>query len=196
MHAGGRDGNNKTRQQHAWENDGNNKATAQAAAGAARGGGGNMVRVQRKEAADITSGSKAPTTMVLEADRPGGEGLMENPGGGSGPMAFFVLIDLTQLAGLAPVPQGVAGPTDGENRGDGQAPQPTELRGGGRRNPPPTEKKTGGVQTGSGGKYRCPPPQLGETDSGPLGGSLSGPYGDGVEDRRVQGSREGQPTHN
>ena len=143
MHAGGRDGNNKARQQHAWENDGNNKATAQAAAGAARGGGGNMVRVQRKEAADITSGSKAPTTMVLEADRPGGEGLMENPGGGSGPMAFFVLIDLTQLAGLAPVPQGVAGPTDGENRGDGQAPQPTELRGGGKTESPTNREENG-----------------------------------------------------
>ena len=61
-----------------------------------------------------TLGDVVPAAMVVAAIPPGRGG--ENPGWGSGPRAFWGLMDLTHLAGLAPDSQGVASSNNRENR--------------------------------------------------------------------------------
>ena len=49
----------------------------------------------------------------------GGEAFQKPPGGGLGRIEFLGLMELTQLAGLVPDPQGVASLINRENWGDG-----------------------------------------------------------------------------
>ena len=114
------DGAKEAQCQPIWENNGDNGVTtpAQAVPGAASRGGGEMVIGRHRGDAESTRSAVSPTTMVVSAapfrggGRPSGK-----PWGGSFPMVFLGLMDSTQLAGLAPDPQGVSGPTNGENQG-------------------------------------------------------------------------------
>ena len=102
----------------------------------------------------IPCGAVGPTAMVEAGEITG----QENLGGGSGPMAFLGLTDSTQLARLAPDPQGVAGPTNRENEGGVVAVRHHNQQndGEGVHNPPPTERKRVRDRQGWKGTYRWP----------------------------------------
>ena len=107
------DGTNELRCQRAWGYYGNDGATAppQAAVGAAHGGGGDIVGGWRRGGSESMRGVVAPVAMVVKADPLREGGPTENPGGGgvgSGPRAFWGLMDLIQLIRLEPDSQGVA----------------------------------------------------------------------------------------
>ena len=96
----------------------------------------------------------APATMVVAAALPGGGGGTQ--GGVRVLGAFLGLMDSTHSARLVSESQGVARPTNWENRG-GRLNGKTDGLTGGGQNPPPKEMKTVGGQTRSGGYVLMPP---------------------------------------
>ena len=121
-----------------------------------------------------------------------GEGHPGNPVGGLIPMAFLSLMDSTQLAGLAPAPQGLAKPTNRENGREWSDSKTNGMTGGGRgRTPPTTETKKIGGQAGSGGYVQIPPHNYGRQAWDPQGGPRD-PGGDGGEDGWGRGGQGGK----
>ena len=109
---------------------------------AARRGRGEAVGGRHREATASTRGTVAPAAMVVAAAPPGVGG---GPREDSGLREFLGLVKSTHSARLVPNSQGVASPTNEENRG-------------GRTDPPPTETKTGRGRTGLGGYILVPLP--------------------------------------
>ena len=103
----------------------------------------------------------------------GGGGPTENPRGVSGPRAFWGLMDSTHLASLAPDSQGVASPTNGENR-EGRSDTTTDrMTGVGEDGIPHQQRrKRAGDGRDRGGTYRCP-----HTTRGDWPRTLEGPEG-------------------